>query len=270
MKRTLTLLGLLMFLGAASWAQGHMDQAERNVRIVQGPNITDVSDHSAKIEWITNTDGANHVVYRVAGSNQEWQSAYHQGGGTHHFLRLDNLEPGRTYEWQILTRDGDVRKRGEFRTEGRRHGRDHGYNGGYGDRGGDRVTLYRSVNTSSGAHAYTTNSNDPNMRNFRMDGAMGYILSNERPGSAALHIMSAKNGDYMVTTDPYGMERYGYRDEGVIGYIATTQLPGTQPFYRLVKPDGSGHFFTASEQERAEVLRRGWRDEGVAGYIWPQ
>jgi hypothetical protein len=103
-----------------------------------------------------------------------------------------------------------------------------------------------------------------------MDGTMGYILSNQRPGTAALHLMSAKNGDYMVTGDPYGMERYGYRDEGVIGYIATTQLPGTQPFYRLVKPDGSGHFFTASPQERADVLRRGWKDEGVAGYVWPE
>ena len=157
MKRAIVLGGLLMFIGAAAFAQGRMDQAERDVRIVQGPNITDVTDHSVKIEWITNADGANHVVYRVVGSDQQWQSAYHQGGGTHHFLRLDNLEPDRTYEWKILTRDGDVRKAGEFRTEGHGH-HDHDHdradnygNGGY-DRGyGARVALYRGVN-SDGSH----------------------------------------------------------------------------------------------------------------------
>lgn len=272
MKRAIMLAGVLMLMGAAAFALGQMDANERRVRIIEGPRIFDVSDHSAKIEWVTNFEGANHVTYRRAGSNDEWQSAYHRGGGTHHFLVLDNLEPGRTYEWQILTRDGDVRKQGEFKTEGHRHGHDHdrGDNGGYGDRRDDRLTLYRSVNTSSGAHAYSTDSNAAPMPRFRMDGSMGFILGHERPGTAALHQMSARNGDYMITTDPYGMSRYGYRDEGVLGYIATTQLPGTQPLFRLVKPDGSGHIFTASEQERAEVLRRGWRDEGVAGYIWPQ
>jgi hypothetical protein len=66
------------------------------------------------------------------------------------------------------------------------------------------------------------------------------------------------------------MERLGYREDGVVGYIANSQWPGTQPFYRLVKPDGSGHLFTASLEERDQTLRRGWKAEGITGYVWPQ
>ena len=274
MKRAIMLAGVLMLMGVAAFAQGQMDRYERNVRIVEGPRIFDVNEHSAKIEWVTNSEGANHVVYRIMGSNDEWQSAYHQGGGTHHFLRLDNLEPGRTYEWRILTRDGDVRKNGEFRTEGHRHGRDrddrcYSGDGGY---GGNRVALYRAVDRS-GAHLYYTDTNDQSLRNFRADGTAGYILDRPRRGTLGLHRLMARNGDYLLTTDVNDiprMEGFGYLDQGVIGFIATDQQPGTQPFYRLVKPDGSGHFFTASPRERADTLRRGWRDEGIAGYVWLQ
>jgi hypothetical protein len=276
MKRTFRLLGLLLFLGAVAFAQqGRMDEAERDVRIIEGPSILNVTEHSARIEWITNFPGANHVVYRVAGSDQEWQSAYHQGGGRRHFLELNNLEPGRTYEWKILTRDGDVRQQGDFRTEGRRHGRrDDGCypsnDGGYGE--GGKVALYRAVDRS-GAHLYYTDTNDQGLRNFRPDGNTGFILNHPWRGLLGLHRMAARNGDYLLTTDVNDiprMESLGYHDEGVIGFIASEQIPGTQPLYRLVKPDGAGHLFTASPQERINTLRRGWRDEGVAGYVWLQ
>jgi hypothetical protein len=266
MKRTLTFLGLLMFLGAAAFAQGHMDANERDVRIVEGPSIINVTGHSARIEWVTNSPGANHVVYRVAGSNQEWQSAYHQGGGTRHFLELNNLEPGRTYEWKILTQDGDVRKTGQFQTEG--HGR-HGQNGGY----GGRVPLYRSVN-GTGAHFYSTNQNDQSRQDFRADGSSGFIMGTQRGGTLPLYRMSSANGDFLLTADVNEIPRMqasGYRNEGVIGFIATAQEPGTVPFYRLVNADGSAHFFTASPQERDQALRSGsWQEEGVTGYIWVQ
>jgi hypothetical protein len=130
MKRTLTLLGLsLMLLAAVAFAQHPMDSGnEKAVRIVEGPRIDNITGRSATIDWTTSSAGANHVRYRVAGSNQPWQSAYHQGGGTHHSLQLTGLEPGRTYEWEILTRDGDLRKNGRFQTPG--HGdRDHDHDG---------------------------------------------------------------------------------------------------------------------------------------------
>ena len=188
MKRIATLTGLLlvMLFAASAFAQGHMDANERDVRIVEGPSIINVTDRSARIEWVTNSAGANHVRYRIAGSRDEWQSAYHQGGGTHHFLELSGLEPGRAYEWEILTRDGDVRKKGQFQTEGHHRHSDNHNGGGYpgdhdrgcggGDRGyGQRVTLYRSVSPVNGGHLYSTDSNDPNRNNFRLEGPAGYI-----------------------------------------------------------------------------------------------
>ena len=131
MKRRLTLLGLSLMLSAVmAFAQRPMDdENERRVRIVRGPDIVNVTDDSATINWTTNFSGANHVRYRVAGSNDQWQSAYHQGGGTNHSLQLTGLQPGRTYDWQILTRDGDLRTSGQFQTararlSGRRPGSD--------------------------------------------------------------------------------------------------------------------------------------------------
>ena len=118
MKRTLTLLGLGLMLSApVAFAQKQMDQAsEKAVQITQGPNITNISGNSATINWTTNSAGANHVRYRVAGSNSPWKSAYHVGGGTSHSIQLTGLEPGKTYEWQILTRDGDLRTAGQFQS----------------------------------------------------------------------------------------------------------------------------------------------------------
>src|SRR4029077_5800451 len=118
MKRTHTLIGLsLMFMATVAFAQRQMDEAnEKNVRITQGPNITNINGDSATINWTTSSSGANHVRYRVAGSNSGWRDAYHQGGGNNHSLQLTGLEPNRTYEWQILTRDGDLRTAGQFQT----------------------------------------------------------------------------------------------------------------------------------------------------------
>jgi purple acid phosphatase-like protein len=127
MRRILTVLTtLLMFLAMGAWAQKSMDQkpshqmdqkSEKAVHITQGPTVDNVTGNSATITWTTDKPGANHVRYRVAGSNREWKSAYHSGGGTTHNLQLTGLEPSKTYQWQILTRDGDVRQQGQFQTK---------------------------------------------------------------------------------------------------------------------------------------------------------
>lgn len=126
MKRIFTIVGLsLMLLGAGAWAQKPDQQksraidskAEKAVHITQGPSVSNISGNAATINWTTNINGANHVRYRIAGSNNEWQSAYHQGGGTSHTLELTGLQPHKNYEYQILTREGEVRKQGEFQTK---------------------------------------------------------------------------------------------------------------------------------------------------------
>ena len=137
MKHTLMLAGLALTLAAPVFGQQGMDSAaERAVKITQGPAIVNNNGTSATLEWSTNSAGANHVRYREMGSNR-WQSAYHAGGGTHHALQLGGLQPGKTYEWQILTRDGDVRTAGQFRAEGGDRDRDSARDRGRG-RGKDK------------------------------------------------------------------------------------------------------------------------------------
>jgi hypothetical protein len=291
MKRRLTLLGLSLMLSAVTaFAQRPMDdENERRVRIVRGPEIVNVTDDSATINWTTNFSGANHVRYRVAGSNDAWQSAYHQGGGTSHSLQLTGLQPGRTYDWQILTRDGDLRTSGQFQTARR------DYRGGDRDRDRDRdgdrdhdwdrdrrydardyanrVALYRASNRDGSIHLYTTNGNQQNSRGFHAEGTTGYILTSPRRGTVPLYRMYGPNGDMLLTVEQDAvakMRSYNYRDDGILGYVAATQMPGTQVLFALVNQDGSLHFFTTSERERRQFLRRGWQELGPAGYIWTQ
>jgi hypothetical protein len=118
-------MALLMF-AVAAFAQHGMDSAaERAVHITQGPRIIENSGTSAMLEWDTDRQAANRVQYRRAGAHEAWKTVYHPGGGKHHQLRMTGLRPGDTYEYEILTRDGDVRTRGEFRANGQRRDNDH-------------------------------------------------------------------------------------------------------------------------------------------------
>jgi hypothetical protein len=288
MKRTLTLVGLSLILSAAPlFAQKPMDQAnEKAVQITSGPSITNITGTTATINWTTNSAGANHVRYRVAGSNSAWKSAYHSGGGTSHTLQLTGLEPGKTYEWQILTRDGDLRTAGQFQSAATANGTAPDVNasatapagtpaqGGAGDTGnGAKVPLYRSSNAAGNLHAYTTNAAEQSANGFHAEGTTGFILSSQAPGSVPLYRMTGANGDTVLTIDGNehtSMQAHGYRDAGIAGYVSSSQAVGTQPLYRLSNANGDAHFFTTSASERQQFLSQGFKDEGTVGYIWPQ
>ncbi|MBZ5508280.1 MAG: fibronectin type III domain-containing protein [Acidobacteriia bacterium] len=283
MKRTLTLLGLsLMLLAAPLFAQNPMDQAsEKAVQITAGPSITNISGTTATINWTTNSAAANHVRYRVAGSNSGWKSAYHPGGGTSHSLQLTGLEPGKTYEWQILTRDGDVRTAGQFQSAATATGTAPDVNvsnpavgtpaQGAGDQSyGQKVAIYRGVN-NQGAHLYSANAGDVTAGGFKSEGTVGNLMASQVGGTTALYRLASPSGDSFLTRD--SNERtaaigQGLQDQGIVGYIATSQQPGTIPLYRLVNPGAGQHFYTVSESERQEAIRRGLKDEGVVGFVW--
>jgi hypothetical protein len=288
MKGTFTLIGLLLLLSAAPlFAQKAMDQAnEKAVHITSGPSITNITGSSATINWTTNSAGANHVRYRVAGSNSAWKSAYAAGGGTNHSLQMSGLEPGKTYEWQILTRDGDLRTAGQFQSAATANGTAPDVNasanvpagtpaqGAPADTGnGAKVPLYRSSNAAGNLHAYTTNVAEQTANGFHAEGTTGYILTSQAPGSVPLYRMTGANGDTVLTIDGNehtSMQAHGYRDAGIAGYVSSTQAAGTQPLYRLSNANGDAHFFTTSASERQQFLSQGFKDEGTLGYIWSQ
>ena len=288
MKRTLTLLGLSLMLSAAPlFAQKSMDSAnEKAVQITSGPSITNITGSAATINWTTNSAGANHVRYRVAGSNSAWKSAYAAGGGTSHSLQMTGLEPGKTYEWQILTRDGDLRTAGQFQSAATANGTAPDVNasanvpagtpaqGGAGDAGnGAKVPLYRASNAAGNLHDYTTNAAEQNANGFHAEGTTGYILSSQGAGTVPLYRMTGGNGDTLLTIDGNeraSMQAHGYRDAGIAGYVSSSQASGTQPLYRLVNSNGSAHFYTTSASERQQFLSQGWKDEANVGYVWSQ
>ncbi|MGZ4829184.1 MAG: fibronectin type III domain-containing protein [Candidatus Angelobacter sp.] len=286
MKRTLTLLGLGLLLSApAAFAQKPMDQAsEKAVQITQGPSITNISGNTATINWTTNSSGANHVRYRVAGSNSAWKSAYHAGGGTSHSLQLTGLEPGKTYEWQILTTDGDVRTAGQFQSAATAGGTAPDVNapasavagapaqGPAVITGGTKVPLYRSVSNTTGGHLYSTTANDQ-AGSYKSEGIAGYLMSSQVSGTQPLYRLSSSKGDTLLTTDANlraSAQGQGYKDEGIIGYVASQQVAGTLPLYQTSTADGLQHFYTTSSSERDQILGRGWKDQGISGFIWTQ
>lgn len=284
MKRTLMLLGLGLMLSAPiAFAQKPMDSAnEKAVQITQGPTISNITGNSATINWTTNSSGANHVRYRVAGSNSAWKTATHAGGGTSHSLQLTGLEPGKTYEWQILTTDGDLRTSGQFQSAATAGGTAPDVNANAGNApaypaptasNNGKVPLYRSSNSTGNLHLYTTNAGEQNANGFHAEGTTGYLLSSQGSGTVPLYRMTGSNGDTLLTqasNERSAMQAHGYRDDGIVGYIASTQAPSTLPLYRLSNPDGSAHFYTASTAEKAQFQSQGWKDEGVAGYIYQQ
>lgn len=271
-------LSVLLFAAMLAAQTSTMDQpSEKAVHITQGPNITAITGNSATIQWKTDKTAANHVKYREAGTGN-WQSAYHPGGSTDHSLQLTNLQPGKSYEWQILTRDGDVRTSGQFQTASTAAGTAPDVNaasaGGAGSTPGaptassvPKVPLYRFVGAQGSQHIYSTSNTAP--ANFRLEGPAGYILSQPADGTAPVYLLQSAT-DAVLTTNA-GEALSGYQNKGVIGYVATSQQPGTQPLYRLASQKGDLHFFTASPQEHAQFLQQGtFHDEGVVGYIWTQ
>ena len=280
MKRTgmFFALSLMFLLTAAAFAQKPMDEAnEKHVKITQGPTISNITGNSATIHWTTNSAGANHVRYRVAGSNGAWKSAFHSGGGTDHSLQLTGLEPGKTYEWQILTRDGDLRTQGQFQTAGSAGGTAPDVNvssnpppGGGNSAAGAKVPLYRGVN-AQGAHMYSSNPNDFGQGGFKVEGTAGNLLSSQGSDTTALFRLLSPQGGSFLTRDSNersSAAAQGMQDLGVVGYIATSQQPGTEPLFRLFNPGAGQHFYTTSQSERLQAMQSGMKDEGVIGYVW--
>jgi Repeat of unknown function (DUF5648)/Fibronectin type III domain len=271
------LAALLVLFVTAAVAQKPMDQAsEKAVKITQGPTIADNNGTTATLTWTTDREGANHVQYRKAGSNEAWKSAYHSGGGTNHTLQLTGLTAGQTYEYQILTRDGDVRTSGQFQA-----GSGNGTaantstptstptsSGAPATSAGDKVALYREVGPG-GVHTFTTTATA--QPGFNNEGIAGYVLNSQKSGTVPLYRLTNSKGDTLLTTNE--SERgtataQGYRDEGVVGYVASNRWGGTQPLYRMF--GNGGHFYTTSDQEHGAVLQQGYHDESTLGYVWSQ
>ncbi|HKW75864.1 MAG TPA: hypothetical protein VJN64_10090 [Terriglobales bacterium] len=275
MRKNLSLLAfVLSLMSLAAFAQtSTMNQkSEKNVHITQGPTITSITGTSATINWTTDKNAANHVKYRVG--NEAWKSAYTGGGSTNHSAQLSGLQPGQTVDWQILTRDGDVRTSGQFQTASTATGTAPDVNASSAANNppstssGAHVPVFRSDN-SNGTHVYTTTAQSlPN------EVGTGFsVATGQESGTVPLYHLVASNGDSVYTTsqsERSSLIARGYRDEGTLGYIASSQQPGTIPLYRLYNSSTGMHFYTAQPGEVSSFTSQGFHQEGIAGYVWTQ
>jgi hypothetical protein len=113
------ILSLASFASAQSTAaekqsEAKQEKAEKAVQITMGPKVQNITGTSATLHWATDSMAANQVKYR-SGSG-EWKTEYKKEGSKDHYAKLTGLKPNETVEYQILTRDGDVRKSGSFKT----------------------------------------------------------------------------------------------------------------------------------------------------------
>jgi hypothetical protein len=288
MKRLLV-MGLALGLTTGAYAaQDKLSGAEADVQITQQPTATHVTGNQAILTWKTDSTAANNVLYRPVGSS-EWKHEFIAKGSKDHWVKLTGLQPNTKYEYQILTTSNKVRAAGQFDTSASGSSASttsastapmtastadqsgmvanssvgpHTQNG--------RVTLYRAVNSTNGAHTFTSSQSEV-PAGFTMQGVAGYLVGRDvGNGTAPLYAMTHANGDYFYTTDANERQQAaqaGWQDKGIIGYIATNQQTGTVPLYRMSGPNGL-HFYTADPNERAQAASQGWKDVGVVGYIW--
>lgn len=275
MKRYIALMAFalcVVSLGAVAQKNTMDQQSEKNVKITQGPAIVNDTGNAATITWTTSSTAANHVKYRVGGG--AWKSAYQPGGSANHSLQLTGLQPGQNVEWQILTRDGDVRTSGQFQA-GSGGTAAAAQPGVPAPAAAAHVPLYRADNPRTGQHLYTTNQGEitgVQGQGWTSAGVVGYISPEQSSGTTPLYRILVSYGDHFYTTSAAERNtvlQQGGKDEGVVGYIATTQEPGTQPLHRMVGKNGM-HFYTTSASEVASAAAQGYREEGVIGYVWTQ
>lgn len=279
MRRKLSLLAfVLSLMSLAAFAQtSTMDQqSEKNVKITQGPTVTGITGTSATINWTTDKNASNHVKYRTAGS--AWKSAYTAGGSKTHSAQLTGLQPGQNVEWQILTRDGDVRTSGQFQTAATAAGTAPDVNASTAANpaapsspSSSHVPLYRGDNTSTGQHLYTTNQSEITAAGWTTLGSIGDVATTQESGTEPLYRVLLPNGDHFYTTsatEHSSVLAQGGKDEGIVGYIATSQQPGTKPLYRLLSTKNGMHFYTTSPADLATAAAQGYKQEGVIGYVF--
>src|SRR5579859_1509028 len=115
------LLMFSAFFAALGIAQSGPPSLSGELRIMVGPIAQSVSDHSATVFWLTSRDARMTLSYGPAAGQLDQMASTNAQAGTNanqeHRVRLKNLEPNKTYFFQILDDQGAVRAKGQFQTE---------------------------------------------------------------------------------------------------------------------------------------------------------
>ena len=191
-------------------------KAGGDIDVVSGPSVDAASDH-AVIRWRTDKVSASSIKYGTDQNNMSQEQKI-SGGSRDHNVTLTGLQPGTKYFYQILSRNGDVRKTGEFTTQGS-----------------------SSASTGSGSNSSGGSSTSGAVDNVRiLDGPRP---QNVTPNSATIYWrtddMAASDVKYGL--DQNNLDRRAYERGGAREHTAElTNLEGGKTYYyQILRRDGS-------------------------------
>jgi hypothetical protein len=140
-------------------------------------------------------------------------------------------------------------------------------NGKCDENAGCRTGVYRSYNSSTGEHFYTTSSTEAACCGFKVEFPNYYYLyKSPASGLVPFYRCRLASGKHFYTTSSSCEGAAGSTKEGTLGYIGKSATCGAVPLYRLSM--SGDHFYTTSSSERQKAISGGYKDEGIAGYVW--
>jgi len=84
-----------------------------NIQITMGPEIRNFNGSQGTLYWETDKVAANDVRYGTDPNNMNTR-AFEAGGSRQHSVELKTLQPGQTYYFEIMRRNGSTRETGQF------------------------------------------------------------------------------------------------------------------------------------------------------------
>jgi phosphodiesterase/alkaline phosphatase D-like protein len=229
MKKALSVLLLTFALAGWTVAQtsgttSTNSNTNDSVSIVGTPSVT-TTNNSATIRWKTDKVAATSVKYGTSQGNMD-QESRHSGGARDHNVTLDQLEPGTTYYYAIMTEDGQARESGQFTTKGSTSASGGNDNSGSGSGSNETNDSVQIVGTP----AVSTTSNSATIR-WKTD---------------KVAATSVKYGTSQSNMDQEKKQSGGARDHNVT--LASLQ-PGTTYYFAILDNDGqtreTGQFTTS-------------------------
>ncbi|MFZ2976084.1 MAG: SpoIID/LytB domain-containing protein [Candidatus Moraniibacteriota bacterium] len=127
--------------------------------------------------------------------------------------------------------------------------------------------VYRFYAPSTGDHFYTASENEKSIvtntsqSGYLPEGIAFYAYTTQFNGTVPVYrFYASSTGDHFYTTSESERDslnnnpQWGYTAEGIEFYAYTTQADGTVPVYRFYAPSTGDHFYTASENEKNNLL----------------
>lgn len=229
-----------------------------NVAIVAGPVVQNLTPNAATLWWQTNNTAANDVVYGTDPNNMN-QRAYERGGSKDHTADLDNLQPGRTYYYKILRRDGSVRTTGQFGTPGQ-----NGYNNG-------RYNQNYPQTPQQGQYPGTYNQGAYNNGRYNQGITNGPVIETIGPNNATIAWTTSQQASSIVRygTDPNSLTQtaQGPWSSNTHRVTLGNLQPNTRYFFEVISTQAPqrgnsamvsnpGQFQTLSPGQSAMTIRQ--------------